>query len=166
MCSHFPWYKYSQRKTAIPDSVLFNSGTRQVDWVSNTFTTLEDFHNYIVEQNQAGTPVTLVCELGTSQTYQLTPQEVSTLLGLNNIWADCGDTTVDYRADTKLYIENLTAPSEDDMIANTNIPNATYFMVGNTLYLSTTTIPAGDVINPGTNCTQMNLASALNALNS
>lgn len=108
----------------------------------------------------------LVYELATPVTYQLTPQEVSTLLGLNNIWADCGDVEVEYRADTKLYIEKLTAPTEDDMIANTNIPDATYFMVGNTLYLSTTTIPAGDTINPGTNCTLMNLASALNALNS
>lgn len=114
------------------------------------------------------TPTTgaqVVYELATHVTYQFTPQEVTTLLGQNNIWADTGDTTVDYRANTKLYIENLTAPTEDDMVANTNIPNNTYFMVGNTLYLSTTTIPAGDTINPGTNCTLMSLASALNALN-
>lgn len=109
---------------------------------------------------------TLVYPLAEPQTYQLTPQEVSTLLGQNNIWADCGDTTVEYRADPKLYIEKLTAPAEDDMVANTNIPDATYFMVGNTLYLSTTTIPAGDTINPGTNCTKMDLAAALNAINS
>ena len=107
----------------------------------------------------------IVYPLAEPQTYQLTPQEVSTLLGQNNIWADTGDTTVDYRANTKLYIEKLTAPTEDDMTANTNIPSGTYFMVGNTLYLSTTTIPAGDTINPGTNCTLMTLASALNALN-
>ena len=114
---------------------------------------------------EAFSDVDIVFALKTPVTYQLTPQEVSTLLGLNNIWADCGDTTVDYRADTKLYIEKLTAPSEDDMVANTNIPDATYFMVGNTLYLSTTTIPAGDTINPGTNCTKMDLAAALNAIN-
>ena len=109
--------------------------------------------------------VQLVYELTNPITYQLTPQEVETLLGQNNIWADCGDVSVDYNANTKLYIEKLTAPTEDDMVANTNIPSGTYFMVGNTLYLSTTTIPAGDTINPGTNCTLMNLASALNALN-
>gem|GEM_PF-5532458 len=39
-------------------------------------------------------------------TYQLTPTEVRTLLGINNIWADTGDTEVTYRADTKLYIDN------------------------------------------------------------
>lgn len=37
-------------------------------------------------------------ELATPQTYQLTPTEVSTLLGSNNVWADTGDTTLTYRA--------------------------------------------------------------------
>lgn len=41
------------------------------------------------------------------QTYQLTSQELKTLLGQNNIWADTGDTTVEYRADTKLYIQKV-----------------------------------------------------------
>ena len=112
-------------------------------------------------------PLQICYKLQTPVVYHLDSiDQITTLLGQNNIWADCGDTTVEYRADTKLYIENLTAPTEDDMVANTNIPDATYFMVGNTLLLSTTTIPAGDTINPGTNCTLMNLASALNALNS
>ena len=36
---------------------------------------------------------------------QLTPQEVRTLLGENNIWHDCnGDSTVEYRADIDLYV--------------------------------------------------------------
>lgn len=45
--------------------------------------------------------------LSISQTYQLTPQEVSTVLGQNNIFADCGNVTVQYRADTKLYIDKV-----------------------------------------------------------
>jgi hypothetical protein len=43
-------------------------------------------------------------KLATPQTYQLTPQEVATVLGQNNIFADTGNVTVQYRADTKLYI--------------------------------------------------------------
>ena len=39
------------------------------------------------------------------QTYQLTPQQVNSLLGVNNIWSDVGDVDVEYRADTKLYID-------------------------------------------------------------
>lgn len=49
----------------------------------------------------------VVYELATSQTVQLTSTEVLTLLGENNIFADCGDIeNVTYRADTKLYIDN------------------------------------------------------------
>ena len=46
-------------------------------------------------------------ELSTPITYTFTPTEIKTLLGINNIWADTGDIdSVDYVADTKLYIDN------------------------------------------------------------
>ena len=48
--------------------------------------------------------VQLVYELATPITYTLTQQEITSLLGTNNLWADTGDTEVEYRADTKLYI--------------------------------------------------------------
>jgi hypothetical protein len=97
--------------------------------------------------------------------YQLTPTEVDTVLGDNNVWADTGDSTVTYRADTKLYIQKINAPTDDDMIADAQIASGRYFIVGGNLYRSTTTIPAGDTITPGTNCILTNLADALNALN-
>ena len=40
----------------------------------------------------------VVLTLATPQTYQLTAQEVLTLLGANNIWSDAGDVTVEYRS--------------------------------------------------------------------
>lgn len=48
---------------------------------------------------------------GTAQTYQLTPQQVNTLLGVNNIWADTGDSSVTYRADVALYIDKKVGVS-------------------------------------------------------
>ena len=48
-----------------------------------------------------GTPTTgaqVVYELATPQTYQLTPTEVTLLLGENNIWSD-GEMTLTYLAD-------------------------------------------------------------------
>lgn len=36
-------------------------------------------------------------ELATPITYQLTPQDIATLTGQNNVWADTGDVTVSYR---------------------------------------------------------------------
>lgn len=53
--------------------------------------------------------VEFVCETPSPITYNLTPSEVKTLLAQNSIWADCGDTTVEYRADTKLYIDKKIA---------------------------------------------------------
>ena len=41
--------------------------------------------------------VYLVYELATPQTVQLTPQQVRTVLGYNNIWADSGEVEVTYR---------------------------------------------------------------------
>lgn len=49
---------------------------------------------------------TLVYELATPQTYQLTPVEVKTLLGQNNVFANTGNVSVEYPADTKMYIDN------------------------------------------------------------
>ena len=50
---------------------------------------------------------TLIYELATPITYQLTPTEVKTLLGDNNIFVDTGDVSVDYRADIALYIQKV-----------------------------------------------------------
>lgn len=41
---------------------------------------------------------------------QLTPTQIKTLYGLNNIWADSGDISVTYRADPTLYIDGQVAP--------------------------------------------------------
>lgn len=107
----------------------------------------------------------LTYELATPQTYQLTPQQLfNTLYGVNNVWSDTGDSTVTYTADTKLYIEQLTQPTEDDMVANTSIANGKFFMIGNNLYRATTTIASGSQIIPGSNATALSLADALNLL--
>ena len=67
--------------------------------------------------------------------------------------------------DGRYWFTFIEIPADDDMIAATKIDSGKYFIIGGNLYKSTTTIPAGDSIIPGTNCLQINLASALNALN-
>ena len=113
--------------------------------------------------------VQLVYELATPITYTLTESEISgiltTLYGTNNIWADCGDSTVEYTCDTRLFIEQLTQPTEDDMTADHAISAGMFFQLGNTLYLATSQIAAGATITPGTNATKLSLADALNQLN-
>ena len=49
--------------------------------------------------------IQLVYDLATPITYHLTPQEVRTLLGTNNVWSDAGSVAVTYKADVQLYID-------------------------------------------------------------
>lgn len=52
-------------------------------------------------------PFTVVYELATPTTVQLTPAEVRTLLGDNNVWSDAGAVEVEYRADPTLAYNEL-----------------------------------------------------------
>lgn len=67
---------------------------------SATLAQIQEAMNVLIYAN----PPQLVYELATPQTIQLTPQEVRTLLGTNNVWSD-GDVVVVYSADTALWIE-------------------------------------------------------------
>ena len=139
------------------------------DGASSTQTfILPDTITSLAEANAwlANNPTECTFKLATPTTYQLTPMEVSTLLGANNIWADTGYVSVNYRADTTLYIDKLTGSTEEDMIADAPIASGKYFLVGNRLFLATAAIAAGAQLTIGTNCTETNLAAALNALNS
>lgn len=110
--------------------------------------------------------VQLVYTMATRQTYQLSGQQLKTLLGTNNVWADAGNTSVTYPADTKMFIEKLTMPTEDDLVANQAITSGKYFMIGNSLYLALANIASGAQITIGTNAQRVSLADALNTINS
>ena len=62
--------------------------------------------------------VHLCYELSTPVEYDLTPQTIETLYGTNNIWADTGDVSVDYPADTKLYIDAKLAELQATILEN------------------------------------------------
>ncbi len=67
--------------------------------------------SYLQTQYNNGTPLQIVYELATPYTVDLSAQALSlnTLSGNNYVWADTGDTTVTYPADTKTYIDNAIA---------------------------------------------------------
>ena len=142
--------------TVYPYYASYNGETLTGEWIS-------DRDVYAV-----GTTPTIgaqVVNIGAQGTeYQLEPHEVASLLGTNNIFADTGDTEVEYRADTKLYIERLTEP-DADMIADANIVSGQYFMVGNSLFKATANIASGAQVIVGTNATRKSLAQALNEIN-
>ena len=58
-----------------------------------SITTAAQFNTFLDENN-----VQVVYKLATPLTYQLTSQQVTTLAGVNNIWANCGNVTVEYGA--------------------------------------------------------------------
>jgi len=53
--------------------------------------------------------ISIVYEIATPIEITLTPTQIDTLLGTNNIWSDAGPVDVDYRADTKLYVDKKIA---------------------------------------------------------
>ena len=52
--------------------------------------TLEDWLNYLDAQVTAGTPVQICCVLDTPQTYNITPADIKTLAGFNQVYSDAG----------------------------------------------------------------------------
>lgn len=60
--------------------------------------------------------VQLCYELATPITYTLTPTEIKSLYGENNIYADCGSTSVTYRADTTSYIGKIITATKSGTV--------------------------------------------------
>lgn len=61
----------------------------------------------IAEFKTAVTGIKLFYKTTDVQTYQLSPQQITSLLGQNNVWSNTGDVEVTYVADPKLYIAKM-----------------------------------------------------------
>ena len=126
-------------------------------------------------QIETGT-VSTATEQYTGKTYTLTngvPSEtVTTLLGFNNFFADVGNTSITYPADTKLYINKtqklleliITANRENGMTATKAYSSGDLLIVNGTLYKATTSIANGATLTVGTNVTATTIASELATL--
>ena len=79
----------------------YNGETLPSTWISD--------RDVYVEGAIPTTGAQVVYKLATPIEVDLTQTEITTLLGTNNIFADCGDTTVDYYADPTLYINKKIA---------------------------------------------------------
>lgn len=62
-------------------------------YVPTTSMTTDDMRDYFINHQ-----VQFVYYIYQAVAYQLTPQQVTTLAGANNVWADTGDVSVTYRA--------------------------------------------------------------------
>ena len=129
--------------------------------------TLSSFKEYISNNN-----LQFVFPLETPRTFQLTPIQVKTLLGENNLWADAGNTSVTYRADLSKYItENsianytrfasMIAGVETGLTASKTYNTGDYFIVGQKLYKALTNIATGAAFTIGTNCEETTVGAEL-----
>ena len=84
------------------DNWIAESGGQGIYTGIQTITTVDAWRTWLSEN-----PLQVVYELATPTTVQLTPTEVRTLLGQNNVWADCGSVEVEYRADPTLAYNEL-----------------------------------------------------------
>lgn len=66
--------------------------------------TLTKWNDYL-----ANNPIYIAYELATPQTYQLTPQQVNTLVGTNNVWSEQGNVELSYH----IPITNLLVKRQD-----------------------------------------------------
>lgn len=112
----------------------------------------------------------IIYPLATPTTVQLTPTEVKTLLGYNNI-SSSGTVDVIYHADTKLYVDKMTAvdnniiaPTEQTFTATRNYTVNDLVIVNDTLYKVTANIATGSAITPNSNVQQTTLSALIKAL--
>lgn len=90
--------------------VSYNGETLPGEWLSS-------YDKYA----EGATPTTgaqVVYKLATPQTIQLSPTEIDSLYGYNNVWSDIGNISVKYRADTTLYIDKKIAETQALILEN------------------------------------------------
>lgn len=121
--------------------------------------------------------VKLVYPLATPITVQLTPSTtLETLKGENHIWSSTGDTSVTYRADTKLYVygkadvdsalsrkaeKTFIAGYETTTKASQNYTSGSLVVVVNKFVKLTSNVSSGSTITVGTNATETTIAAEL-----
>ena len=96
ICSSY--YPMAYSPISSKDNGAFSLGRERVVVIEHRFTDVSSFATAVQG-------VQLCYELAEPITYQLTPQQINTILGTNNVWSDTGDSDVEYPADTKLYID-------------------------------------------------------------
>ena len=114
-------------------SVLSNMyEAKSTYWAENYSAIYPQFNNYIVVADPAFTTIEsfkaflsnnnlqVAYKISTPTTYTLTSDRLTTLLGTNNVWADAGQVTIDYRADTALYIDKKLAELQALILENIN----------------------------------------------
>lgn len=68
---------------------------------------LEEFKAYLATQAAAGTPVTVACQLATPEPFEVNPNPIPALSGVNTLYTDGDSLTVTGRRDLVSALEDL-----------------------------------------------------------
>ena len=143
----------------------YNGETLTGHWISD--------RDVYAEGTSPTTGAQVLNDGGTPTEYQLTSQQVITLLqGDNNVWADTGNIILlEYYANSKDYIDKhdsiikaLIAKELPSMIADTALVANDFRIVNNTLYKITASVASGGTLTPGTNCAATTVSEILKTL--
>lgn len=106
MTSHF---KYKSTSSVF-GAVYIGTDKSLLFWDKDTkFDSLNAFKTWLTEQYNNGEPVQISYLIANPIEYQLTGQQIETLLGNNTIWTDVGQVSVTAPRDTKMYVDNKIA---------------------------------------------------------
>ena len=122
---------------------------------------------------EAAQDVQIAVPLTVPIVYQLTPVDIETIAGTNNIWCNCGETSVTYKANVNNYIDNkinaissmlekiITANIESEMKATTNYTAGDLIIANGKLYKASSNIASDATLTVGTNVTATTIAAEL-----
>lgn len=164
-CTNVTHGGYDAMKSAYPCIRFSNAGYLYLA-ISADITTVAQATAWLAQNN-----LQVVYYLAEPITIQLTPQRIKSLLGVNHVYTDCGDVTVEFPADPNLYIDKRLAASksiiagvESAMMATKTYSVGDMLIVGDDLYKVTSAITPNETIVVGSNVVKTTVAEQLIAL--
>lgn len=107
--SHFKKTTAQYTSAMLPNEMMKRAAGGLYISFGDVNATADDLKAFISAQITAGTPITIYSVEEENTTVVTPVTGLVSLLGQNNIWADTGDTEVEYVADPKLYINKVVA---------------------------------------------------------
>ena len=165
LCTHFERVTEAEKSTAQFGTFrISDSGYMVVYDNNNKLADNNAFMAWLDAQNTAGTPVEICYQLETPITYQLTPQQITALLGHQYVWSSTnGETSVEYRKDFITLVEDASSSDAVNVSGSVPVVRAqpyTCYICGEVMTLDFTPSPTGMceiIFTSGSTATLLNL---------
>lgn len=109
ICTHLEYVNITNASQAIYQNCLWWEGSTLSNYASIPFLTLTEANQWLIDEYNKGTPVTIYYMLVEPEIIQLQPTEISTFEGVNNITLmDNIDTTINVNYEGQKHIHNIS----------------------------------------------------------